>query len=104
MRTQLIAHSRQMRALLAELKRFAATDANVLVLGETGAGKDLVARALHAAGPRRDEPFIAIDGSAPAAGVAASPSCGRAHALPMPRCLLLIEPAASGRSRRRVKA
>ena len=61
MRPSLIAHSRPMRALLAELKRFAATDANVLVLGETGAGKDLVARALHAAGPRRDEPFIAID-------------------------------------------
>src|SRR5712691_992252 len=61
MRPSLIAHSRQMRALLAELKRYAATDANVLVLGETGSGKDLVARALHAAGPRRNEPFISID-------------------------------------------
>lgn len=50
-----------MRALLAELKRFALTDANVLVIGETGAGKDAVARALHAAGPKRREPFIAID-------------------------------------------
>jgi len=50
-----------MRALLAELKRYAATDANVLVLGETGAGKDAVARALHAAGPRRSEPFVVVD-------------------------------------------
>src|SRR5205809_6131828 len=61
MRTHLIARSRPMRALLAELRRFAATDANVLLLGETGAGKDAVARTLHAAGPRRNEPFIAID-------------------------------------------
>jgi DNA-binding NtrC family response regulator len=50
-----------MRALLAELKRFAATDANLLVLGETGAGKDAVARALHSAGPRRSEPFVIVD-------------------------------------------
>jgi two-component system response regulator AtoC len=56
-----IARSRAMQALIAELKRYAATDANVLVLGETGAGKDTVARALHAAGPRRNEPFVEVD-------------------------------------------
>jgi transcriptional regulator with PAS, ATPase and Fis domain len=50
-----------MRALLAELKRYAVTDANVLVLGETGAGKDAIARALHAASPRRNEPFVEVD-------------------------------------------
>ena len=50
-----------MRELLAELKRYAATDANVLVLGETGAGKDAVARALHTAGARRNEPFVVVD-------------------------------------------
>jgi DNA-binding NtrC family response regulator len=60
-RISLIARSRPMRALLAELKRYAATDANVLVLGETGAGKDAVARALHAAGARRNEPFVVVD-------------------------------------------
>jgi DNA-binding NtrC family response regulator len=61
MRVSLVARSRAMRALLAELKRFAATDANLLVLGETGAGKDAVARALHSAGPRRSEPFVIVD-------------------------------------------
>jgi DNA-binding NtrC family response regulator len=61
MRTGLVARSRAMRALLAELARFAATDANVLIAGETGAGKDAVARALHAAGPRRGEPFVQVD-------------------------------------------
>jgi DNA-binding NtrC family response regulator len=61
MPTGLIARSRPMRALLTELKRFAVSEANVMVIGETGAGKDAVARALHAAGTRRHEPFIAID-------------------------------------------
>src|SRR6185295_17784655 len=61
MRVGLIARSRPMQALLAQVKRFAGTDANLLVLGETGAGKDAVARALHAAGPRRNEPFVEVD-------------------------------------------
>jgi DNA-binding NtrC family response regulator len=50
-----------MRALVDELRRFAAADANVLIAGETGSGKDMVARALHMAGPRRDEPFVQVD-------------------------------------------
>jgi DNA-binding NtrC family response regulator len=50
-----------MRALLAELRRFAATDANVLVTGETGAGKDAIARALHVLSGRADLPFVTID-------------------------------------------
>jgi len=50
-----------MRVLLAEIERYAAADANVLITGETGAGKDTVARALHNAGPRRAEPFVDID-------------------------------------------
>jgi DNA-binding NtrC family response regulator len=61
MRTGLVARSRAMRALLDELARFAAADANVLIAGETGAGKDMVARALHLTGPRRGEPFVQID-------------------------------------------
>jgi len=50
-----------MRALLADLTRFAGADANVLVVGETGAGKDLVARALHQSGSRQSHPFVVID-------------------------------------------
>jgi DNA-binding NtrC family response regulator len=50
-----------MRALMADLCRFAATDANVLVTGETGAGKDAVARALHILSGRGALPFITID-------------------------------------------
>ncbi|MCI0340658.1 MAG: sigma 54-interacting transcriptional regulator [Planctomycetales bacterium] len=41
--------------------RFAPLDVPVLVTGETGTGKEMVARALHEAGPRADEPFLAVN-------------------------------------------
>jgi len=50
-----------MRALVAQARRFARSDANVLITGETGAGKDAVARALHALGGRGAEPFVTVD-------------------------------------------
>jgi len=50
-----------MRALLAELTRYAAADANVLITGGTGAGKDLVARTLHALSSRKRDPFVVVD-------------------------------------------
>jgi two-component system response regulator AtoC len=50
-----------MRALVADLTRYARAEANVLVVGATGSGKDLVARTLHALGPRRRHPFVVVD-------------------------------------------
>jgi two-component system, NtrC family, response regulator HydG len=50
-----------MRALRAELTRYAAADANVLITGGTGAGKDLVARTLHALSSRKHHPFVVVD-------------------------------------------
>ena len=56
-----------MRALTARLERLAASDATVLIEGETGSGKELVAEALHRAGARRDGPLVVVDcGSLPA--------------------------------------
>ncbi len=55
-----------MRRLFALLARVAPTGATVLIEGETGTGKELVARALHEQGARRDGPFVVVDaGSLP---------------------------------------
>jgi len=50
-----------MRSLFEKLSRVARTDLTVLVLGETGTGKELVARALHDASPRSRAPFVVVD-------------------------------------------
>jgi transcriptional regulator with PAS, ATPase and Fis domain len=50
-----------MRAIVGLLRRFAQADANVLITGETGVGKDAVALAIHALGPRHQQPFVKID-------------------------------------------
>ncbi len=68
--TAAIVHrSAVMTGLLDTLRKAAATSVPVLVLGETGTGKELVARALHAESPRRDRPFLAVNCSAIPAGL-----------------------------------
>src|SRR6476620_4311661 len=49
------------RILLRRSVRYASTAATVLITGETGVGKDALARHLHASGPRRGEPFVTVD-------------------------------------------
>jgi len=50
-----------MRKLASQIQLAAATDASVFVVGESGAGKELVARAIHAASDRKDQPFVAVN-------------------------------------------
>jgi DNA-binding NtrC family response regulator len=52
-----------MRRLFATLTRIAPTDATVLIEGETGTGKELVAQAIHQHSRRRDGPFVVVDAS-----------------------------------------
>ena len=61
---QIIGNSPALEFVLAEVKRVAPTDSTVLVLGETGTGKELIARAIHNASPRRGRPFIKLNSSA----------------------------------------
>jgi len=49
------------QALLAHLQQVAPSDASVLIIGETGTGKELVARHLHNLSARRNKPFIAVN-------------------------------------------
>jgi two-component system response regulator AtoC len=50
-----------MRELEGRIRKLAAVDLPVLITGESGSGKEVVARALHEDGPRRDEPFVAVN-------------------------------------------
>ena len=50
-----------MQPVLDTVARVAPTEANILILGENGTGKDLVARAIHEQSNRRDKPFVPVD-------------------------------------------
>lgn len=56
-----IAGSSAMRRVIREIKRLARLRAPVLLHGETGTGKDVLARTLHREGPRRSRPFVALN-------------------------------------------
>jgi DNA-binding NtrC family response regulator len=58
---ELIARSPAMRPVLQLIERVAASDANVLITGEHGTGKEVVARRLHAASPRAAKPMVAVN-------------------------------------------
>jgi len=57
----MVGESTAMRSLFYQLERAAATDASVLLLGETGTGKELAAESLHLTSARRDRPFVCVD-------------------------------------------
>ncbi|MBN2359860.1 MAG: sigma 54-interacting transcriptional regulator [Deltaproteobacteria bacterium] len=64
---QPVARSRQMQEVLETAARYAGAVIPVLILGETGTGKEVVARAIHQGGPRRDRPLIYVNcGAIPA--------------------------------------
>jgi len=60
----LVGDSREMRQVVSLIRLVGARRATVLISGETGTGKELAARALHLAGPRRQAPWVAVNCSA----------------------------------------
>jgi len=69
---QLVGTSPALRLALQTLEKVAPAQTTVLLLGETGTGKELLARAVHAGSPRRHRPFIRVDCGAIAPGLVES--------------------------------
>ena len=60
-RREIITRNHAMEDVLAKARLVAESDASVLIAGESGSGKEMIARAIHKASPRRDRPFVAIN-------------------------------------------
>jgi two-component system response regulator HydG len=58
---EIIGESPAMRRVFDLVSRIADSDASILIAGETGTGKELIARAIHQAGRRRDDPLVALN-------------------------------------------
>jgi formate hydrogenlyase transcriptional activator len=69
---ELIGQGPALQAVLDKVRSVAPTDASVLITGETGTGKELIARAIHSASKRRDKPLIKINCAAFPAGLVES--------------------------------
>ncbi|HEY2254824.1 MAG TPA: sigma 54-interacting transcriptional regulator [Variovorax sp.] len=60
-RSEIVSRSNRMAELLAEARMVAKSDASVLLRGDSGAGKEVLARAIHRASARADKPFVAVN-------------------------------------------
>ena len=58
---QIVGSSKALTELHSTIRKVAATNSNLLLVGETGSGKELFARAIHAAGPKHPEKFMAVN-------------------------------------------
>ena len=61
---EIVGESRDLKAVLKQVETVASTDATVLILGETGTGKELIARSIHTISRRRDRTFVKLNCSA----------------------------------------
>jgi PAS domain S-box-containing protein len=69
---EMVGNSPALLAALRKVEKVAATDSSVLIFGETGTGKELIARAIHSRSPRRDRPLVKVNCSAISAGLVES--------------------------------
>ena len=69
---EIVGQSPALTAVLADVTRVSPTDSTVLITGETGTGKELIARAIHSSSPRKAKPLIKINCAALPAGLVES--------------------------------
>ena len=69
---EMVGSSPALLATLRQVEQVASTDSTVLILGETGTGKELIARAIHDRSSRRDRPLVKVNCSAISAGLVES--------------------------------
>jgi len=69
---EMVGSSPALLTTLRQVEQVAATDSTVLILGETGTGKELIARAIHSRSGRRDRPLVKVNCSAISAGLVES--------------------------------
>ena len=75
----IVGESRSLKRILSQMATVATTDASVLLLGETGTGKELIARALHGAGERRARALVTVNCATSPAGLLESEWFGHEH-------------------------
>jgi DNA-binding NtrC family response regulator len=68
-RTKILGESSAINEVLVKIEQMAPVSSTVLIEGESGTGKELVAHAIHELSPRREGPFIAVNGDAAGIGV-----------------------------------
>jgi two-component system nitrogen regulation response regulator NtrX len=59
--SEIVGEHSEIRAILETVEKVASTNARVLIMGENGTGKEMVARALHEMSPRKNEPFVEVN-------------------------------------------
>ena len=69
---EIVGRSSGLEDALRRVERVASSETTVLILGETGTGKELIARAIHARSPRADRPLVSVNCAALAPGLVAS--------------------------------
>jgi PAS domain S-box-containing protein len=70
--TEIVGNSAELRAVLKQIEQIASTDSTVLILGETGTGKELIARAIHDRSSRKQRPLVKVNCGAISAGLVES--------------------------------
>jgi formate hydrogenlyase transcriptional activator len=69
---EIVGNSRSLLAVLRQIDQVAPTDSTALIYGETGTGKELIARAIHDRSPRREQPLVKVNCGAISAGLVES--------------------------------